>query len=337
MNAVSFIASRPRAFVPSCLRGCVFLGAMLFAAAPRSAMAAAAVADVSVRTSIDRTAVWIADRLVYTIELTCRPGVDVLGDDLSRDKLKLDGLQIVSTDSERDTATDGSVVHRYAYVLAASRVDQPALRVAPLSVRYYVKKPGARLQDAAPAGEVQVPGATIALRSTLPDQQDTAVLRDRRPATPRARRFALAQPVGLGIVIAAVAPALLWAVGAVNDRRRRVVHRSIRQVRAEERASLESARSLDIGSAEVRREAYSRIDAVVREHLQAVCGVPGPSLASQEVTAALAAGDKRLPVEAVAAVLAECERARYGPLDALPSADACREALARAEQILAIR
>jgi len=34
----------------------------------------------------------------YTIEITCQRGVDVLADDLSRDKLKLDGLEMVGGD-----------------------------------------------------------------------------------------------------------------------------------------------------------------------------------------------------------------------------------------------
>lgn len=322
-------------------RGGIVAGVLLALAGAASGAAAQpaarAVPDVVVRASLDRTAVWVADRVVYTIELTCRPGVDVLEDDVSRDKLKLDGLQILGADSTQNAAADGSVVHRYAFTLASYRVDQPELRVAPLAVRYYVKRAGLRLQDAAPSGEVQVPGTTIAFRSTLPDQQETAALRDRREAAPRARRFALAQPVGLGLVIAAFAPTLLWAAAFVNERRKRVVHRSIRQVRAEERASLESARSLDVEQQEGRREAYTRINAVVREHLREVCGVAGPSLAPLEVAPALASKGTRLPVETISSLLAECERARYGPPDALPSADACRDAIAQAEQVLAIR
>jgi hypothetical protein len=215
-------------------------------------------------------------------------------------------------------------------------VDQPELGIAPLSVRYYVKKPGMRLQDAAPAGEVHVPGAVVAFRSALPDRQDTAVLRDGRAPAPRARWYALAQPVGLGLVIAAFAPVVVLG-GAVVNGRRRVVHKSRRQVRADERASLESARAADLETVDGRREAYTRINAVVREHLTEACGIAGPSLAPAEIAAALAARSTTVPPETIAALLAECERARYGPAAALPSAGACRDAIAQAEQVVAVR
>lgn len=310
------------------------LAAVLAGAVPAGA-APAAIPDVQVRTAVDRTAVWVADRIVYTIDLVCRPGVDILDEDLSRDKLKLDGLQVVSSESVQATGADGTTSHHYAYTLTSYRVDQPELRVAPFSVRYYAKKPGARLQDAAPAGEAQVPATTIAFRSMLPDQADTAALRDGRPATPRARRFTLAHSVGLGLVVASFAPVLFWVVTVAGSRRQKRVHRSAKQVRAEEEATLESVRSLDLATPAARREAYTRINAVVREHLREACGVAGQSLTPAEAAPALASS--RVPGETVSALLAECERARFGPPDLLPSADACRDALAQAEQLLAIR
>ena len=62
--------------------------------------------DVTVRTSIDRTAIWVADRLTYTIELTCRRGIDVVADDLSRDKLKTEGLDIIGSETDSRSAPD---------------------------------------------------------------------------------------------------------------------------------------------------------------------------------------------------------------------------------------
>jgi hypothetical protein len=311
--------------------------AALFAGPPCATAEPAASPDVQVRTSLDRTAVWVADRVTYTIDIICRRGVDVLDEDLAREKVKLDGLEMVAADAMQETANDGSITHHYTYTLTTYRVDVQELRIAPISIRYYVKRPGQRLQDATPAGEAQVPGAGIALRSTLPDQQDTAALRDRHPAATRATLFSLAQPVGLGLVIASVAPVLFWATAVVSRSRHRAAHRSKRQVRHEERESLETARSLDVTTAEGRREAYTRIDSVVRDYLREVCGIPGSSLTPAEIPPALAARGSRIPAETVAALLAECERARYAPPDALPAAEACRDALAQAEQVLAIR
>ena len=132
-------------------------------------------------------------------------------------------------------------------------------------------------------------------------------------------------------------PAGFWAIALVADRRRHHAHKSIRQVREQERASLEAAQSLDVTTVDGRREAYSTIDAVVRAHLKDVCGVAGPSLTPAEVEPALAGDGARVPVEVVTALLAACEAARYAPVEQLPSAEACRQALEQAAQVLAAK
>ena len=279
-----------------------------------------------VRTSVDRTAVWVGDRVRFTIDIDCPRDVDVLDDDLSKEKLKLDGLDVVESESSRTDGPGETATRRFTFELTTYRVDVPALRIAPLSVRYYFRRPGQRLEDAAPAGEVQIPGAS---------QEYT--VRDSRPAMPRPRLFALAQPVGLALVIVSFAPAVLWAVAAVARRRDRPAHRSVRKVRSVERASLQATRELDLSSEDARREAYTRVDVLIREHLHDRCEVPGASLTPDEVGPALAERGGRIDGERIAALLAACERARYGPIHAVPSADACRDAIAEAEQLLAER
>jgi hypothetical protein len=65
--------------------------------------------------------------------------------------------------------------------------------------------------------------------------------------------------------------------------------------------------------------------------------VPGASLTPHEVQPALAEGSARIDAARVAALLAACERARYAPPHAVPSADACRDAISEAEELLVAR
>lgn len=287
-----------------------------------------------VRASVDRTAVWVGDRVRFTIEIDCPPNVDVLDDDLSRGKLKLEGFEIAGSESGRIDRGNGAVTRRFVYDLTTFRVDAPSLRVAPFSARYYVRRPGQRLDDAAPAGEVQVPGVTVALRSTLPDAPDYP-LRDAKTAVPRGRMYALAQPVGIALIVVSFAPVAFWAIALVDRRRRRVTVRSPRKARSDERLSLQAVRELDLTSEASRREACTRIETVVREHVRDVWGVPGPSLVPAEIAPALSARGGRIDPQRVAALLAACERARYAP--APPSAEACRDALSEAEQLIEAR
>src|SRR5207248_3232629 len=135
---------------------------------------------------------------------------------------------------------DGVTVYRYAYHLTTYRLDPPTQKIGDLNVRYYIKRPGQRVEDATPAGEVTVPGASIAVRSLLPDAQDTATFRDVRAPAPRRARFAMMMPIGTGLVVVSIVPVVLWAGVLVTRARSRRVHRSARQVRHDERASIEA-------------------------------------------------------------------------------------------------
>ena len=292
---------------------------------------------VTVRTSLDRTAMWVADRAAYTIEITCTRGVDVLADDLSRDKLRTEGLEVIGSDMARRSGSDDTTIYQFQYVLTTYRTDVPTLTIAPLTVRYAVTRAGQRLEDAAPAGDVQVPGATIAFRSVLPDDQDLSGIRSEKPPHPRALRFAALQPIGIGLAIVSLLPALLATTALVRRTSRRRIRRSARAVRHEERASLEAVRRMDVDTVEGRREVFTELDTLVRAHLREVCGAPGASLTPDEVPFALATTSTTVPTELVASVLATCELARYAPPHAIPSADACRQAVDEVEQVISLR
>jgi hypothetical protein len=291
--------------------------------------------DVTVRTSLDRTAMWVADRVTYTIEISCKRGVDVLADDLSRDKLKTEGLEVIDAVTARRSAADDRTVQQFRYVLSTYRIDVPTLTIAPMTVRYAVTRAGQRLEEAAPAGEVHVPGATIAFRSVLPDDEVSGI-RSETPPHARPMGFAALQPIGIGLVIVSIVPALLAIAALVRRSRRPRARRSARATRHQERASLEAVRQMNVDTVEGRREVFTALDALVREHLREVGGVPGASLTPHEVPFALATSSTKVPAELVASVLATCELARYGPPDAIPSADACRQAVEHVGEIVKV-
>lgn len=292
--------------------------------------------DVTVRTTLDRTAMWVADRVTYTVDITCKRGVDVLADDLSRDKLKTEGLEVIDGETARRAGSDNTTVYQFRYVLTTYRTDVPTLKIAPLRVRYAVVRAGQRLEDAAPAGEVQVPGAALAFRSVLPDEQDLSGIRSEKPPHARPRRFAALQPIGIGLIIVSIVPALA-AIAALAQRSRRPrVRRSARAARHQERASLEAVRQMEVDTADRRREVFTALDVLLRDHLREVLGIAGASLTPHEVPFALATATTKVPAELVASVLATCELARYAPPDAMPSAEACRRTVEEVEEILKV-
>jgi hypothetical protein len=290
--------------------------------------------DVEVRASLDRTAVWVADKVTYTVTLAFGKGVDILADDLAKDKLHLDGLEVERSDSERSVDRDDKTTYTFRYVLTTHRVDVPELKIAPLTVRYYVKRPGQRLGDAAPAGEVVVPAAVVAFRSALPDGQETYEIRDGRGARPRPMRYGLLQPVGIGLALIAIVPAALAIVAVVHRRAAPRPKRSARQMRHEEHASLEALEAMDVSSPAGRREAFDRMNTLVRDHLQQVASVGAAGLTPSEIEAALSSRPARIPLELVRDVLSTCDVARYAPPDLLPSVDECRTMIERVTRVV---
>jgi len=311
---------------------------LLLMSAPAGAQAPAAVPAPRVRASVDRTAMWIADRVVYTVEIDCAPGVDILVDDVAREKLRVNGLDVISSDTSVTTDASDRRAHHLRYVLTTYHVDNPSPSIEPMSVRYYARRPGERLQDVAPAGDVQVPGAMLAFRSTLPESQVDLAVRDDRPAPPRAAVFARASQIGLALVVVALAPAA--AVVAATARRRtagKPARRSARQARQDQRATVERLRALDVSTPEDRRHACDEIGAAVRAYVASHTHVPATALTPGEIDAALAGQRSRIPREAVVSLLTSCDEARYRPAQSLMSAEACRDAIAAAEQLLAGR
>ena len=288
---------------------------------------------VQVRATVDRTAVWVGDRVTYSVEIVCARGVEILLDDLAKEKLRVNGLDVLSSDTTTTVDAAERTTYRLRYVLTTYRVDVPSLSIEPMSARYYARRPGQRLQDIAPAGEVPVPGAVIAFRGTLPDQP-TYELRDGREPVPRHPVLARAASIGLALVVISLAPAAFVAFAFLRRRTRKTGRRSARQARMDHRATLERLRSLDVITEDDRRKAYDEISAAVRQHVAATSGVPAPGLTVAEVDAALEIAGGRIPREPVTSLLAACDAARYGPAHALPSAQACRDALASAEQVL---
>jgi hypothetical protein len=300
------------------------------------APSAASLEGLTVTASVDRPAIWVADRLTYTVEFVCPRGVDILVGDLARDKLPLTGLDVVSADSHRRETGE---VTRYAfdYVLTTYHVDVATPAIGPFPVRYYLTRAGQRPEEAAPAGSVIVPPVAVAFRSLLPDDQAIYDVRDGRDIPQRWLPYRLLEPVGLGLVLLSAAPAafvLFRLALGVRQRRRTTTGRSSRKERQTARAAFDEVRATDATNLEARRAGFARLNALVRQHLSEVCGVPAAGMTPEEIEAALEPCASRIPIELVASVLESCELARYASPDLHPSQDAWREVVGQAEQLL---
>ena len=74
-------------------------------------------APVSARSRLDRPAIWVADRVTFSVDIECARDYDILPEDVSREKLSLaPGLDLIASDVQRE-AHDGATHYTVRYVL----------------------------------------------------------------------------------------------------------------------------------------------------------------------------------------------------------------------------
>jgi hypothetical protein len=291
---------------------------------------------VVVKSYLDRSAIWIAERFAFIIEVECTHGTDILTDDLSRDRLQMDEVEILGVEQKRDDRGEGRTSYRFTYHLTTYSFEPPAKNIREMRLRYYVRRPGQRPEDVSAEGEIVVPGAQVYVRSLLPDDANFTKYRNERPTMARGAFFVNAGRIGLGLVIVSIVPAAFLVVAIQRRWRHRRRHLSARKLRHDERASLDDVRALEVGTEEGRKQVFDRLCALVRTHVSGAWDVNADGLSVAEITAALSDAGKADVSADVTSFLDTCEKARYGKAEDLPSREACLAAIDRAEQLIGL-
>lgn len=288
--------------------------------------------DIRVRSELSQTAAWVGDPVDFIVEIETAPGVEVVADDLRPEKIVVEGLELGGVTSSEEPRADGWRVRRHAYRVTAWDTTGPK-RVGELIVRFRRPVTAATADGSAPGVEIKIPGATLPVRSTLPDDGSADGARDRQAQLPPPGWAAWLRPAGLGLILLGVAPVVLWI--AAYARRPRVTRPrpSSRSLHAHAKALFDELAIIDTSTPDGRRRAYDRIDADVRAYLAEAEGVPAAALTADELRPRLA-GSRRVPGDAVCDVLAECEHARYGPTERLPGAEALDASVERLRSAL---
>lgn len=289
---------------------------------------------VSVRSSLDRTAAWVGDPVTYTVEIVCSPGYDIIEDDLARDRLPLEGLEVRAANTTREARDDGAVLHRARFELASYTPERESLRIGPMSIRYYRREADGRIANQLPIGSVEVPAEDIALRSTLPESAG-AVIRAVKPPVLLPWFIHLPYPLGLLLVALPLVAMVLGLTAAIARRRPSAQAQGPTAHRPTEyRMALDEIRQLDdAADPEAVRQAFGRLDHLLREFLAEV-SIHVKSLTPDEIDSRAGTAGDMTTQRAVAGVLRECERARYAGPRQPPSRDRLAHALNQAEAVV---
>ena len=277
---------------------------------------------------VDRTALWVGDRVHYVIEVRCRPGVDIVAADLAADRLPLIGLEVVSSEVDRQVDEHG-VRYRADHVLTTYSFDaSPA--IGPLALRY---RP---LQAGAPDAEVSLPPVSLALRSALPEALDQARLRNEGVIQPLPLVVRLAGPLGWSLLALSALPILFRAAVAIRRATARARSRAAKAPGETLSQELAALRALDSASDTERRRAYPRLDALLRRRATEILGLDAFALTAAELARSGRASGHSVP-EGLDEVLEDCEIARFGREASLPSAARFALGLEAAGQLLEAR
>ncbi|MDH4063292.1 MAG: hypothetical protein OEW19_02755 [Acidobacteriota bacterium] len=284
------------------------------------------------RSALTQTAAWVGDPIDFVVEIETAPGVEVVAEDLTPEKLVIEGLELGPATSTSDLRADGWNVLRRQYRVTAWDTTPPK-SIGELVVRFRRPVTTATADGSAPGAEVKVPGATLAVRSTLPDDGSANGARDQLAQAAPPTWIEWLRPTGLGFIVLGIAPVVLWV--AASARRPRVVRTrpSTRTLHAHVKSLFDELAIIDTSTADGRQRAYNRMDADVRAYLIESEGVPAAALTADELRPRLAES-RRVQGDALCDVLAECEHARYAPPERLPGTDAVGASIARLRDAL---
>ena len=288
------------------------------------------IVTIDVRRSVDRTAVWVGDKVRYTLEFSAPADLDVLAEDLTKERLPVKGAEVLDVQSSERQAGAGNV-RVVDFTLATYAVDATEIVIEGFPVRYFSRRTVGGTQ-VAPAGQVVVPRTVIAIRSTLPDSGRLPDVRDPRAMRPAPRYLRVAQPVGLALIALAIVPVALMLLDVAGHVRRLRAGAPRRNARRVHTGVLDELAASEPASQQERVVAFERLDHVVRDHVALATGIPARALTPAEIAAAVRARPGSTSAETIEALLAACEHARYAPNPV--SDEAWREAVSTAAGIV---
>jgi integrase len=90
-----------------------------------------------------------------------------------------------------------------------------------------------------------------------------------------------------------------------------------RESARELRSALNALRQTDVASAAQRLAAYGTLEAAIRQHAGAVTALPAAALTPAELRDRLGSSPVPFSADEISRILAECQQARYQPIERL--------------------
>lgn len=277
----------------------------------------AAAVPVHLTTRVDRTALWVGDRIHYRVLAEHPPAIHFVTDNLKESSLNLLPFEIVSINFATGEGSAGNRTLLVDLILTTYQTTPGELEIPAFSLFFFQDDAAVASGAERAAESLSVPAVPIALRSTLPAEHNE--LRDlpTPPATPWRRRLAGTLPmVFLLLSLLLAAPALLQGRRLRSDQH---AIRARRTRRANAAAELLSLSSRGIGDEAAAADFFDATHAALREFLAASSLTATSGKMAREVSELLRDGSALAPdapaaaLAAVPELLQLCDQVRYAP------------------------
>lgn len=267
--------------------------------------------ELTVRTHVDKTAVWVGDRFHYQIFVDHPPTVQFILENVNEETITLDPLRVVDVAFSTIPLKNGNERLIVDLTLAHLTPGVTEIRIPQVTLFYFRQEGAAAAvaREGAAAEGLTIPGPVIAARSTL--LPGPSELRDAVTVTgwPRAR----------WIVAGAGWCALVLLVGGVAWEGARLIRRRERQG-PDPRKAMAAVRNrwsqsvpADFADPGVVMDFYGRSYRDLKEYLRYLLDTHTEGLTSEEIRSEMTrlAANPEL-IDRAAAVFEICEAARYG-------------------------
>ncbi len=289
--------------------------------------------QISLRNWVDRTALFPGDSLSYQIEIRVDANMGILLDDLDGNELSLTGLALDSS-TIGEAATDLGTTYTASYQLSSFETGGTSLQIDAMTVRYYFRRPGQRLENVAVAGEVIVPAVSIAMQSTLP--ADPASLRLRDMGSPDILRGIMRSAGTLGFILflVSIVPLIVMLRKRLEKSESQQDAYDRDEIIEETSAELLQLKQIDPEVPELRLDGFNQLEQIIKGYIEKSLGIKATSFTSGELTKRVADMEAALPVSELEEILQSCEAARYGKIDNLPSGKSFNKGLVLVQGLL---
>ena len=315
--------------------GGVMLAVLTLGSLPAWAQAAAVTPPpegMSFTTQLEHTAVWVGDQFRYQIRVEHTDNYEFVMENLNRDNINMDPLQVIAVDWYTDSLKDGNTRLFLNVTLVSFATGQDSEQIPQITLFYFRRDRPAVGADEAAAESLTVPGPIVGLRTTLPPEASD--IRDDMAVTSwPGTRWLLGYAGWISLML------LLAGTGweSWNYMQSRKIRKGPDRRKAMESIRMRWARGVpsEFSDPQVVADFYDSSYQNLKEYLTFYLETPAEGLTADELQEEM----QRLGTDAtfskkVVTVLGACEQVRYAQNGAAPSGKAVQSTAQDMREIL---